>query len=129
MERARSVVIAVLLGAASVAHVGAQTDGEGKWQVEIRGGAATFTNPSSGTTALPAPVVDATLPDGRQVRRVQSWYFGEGPVYLQQGRPPVVMPPMVPLDPVLTARSPRGLPARRWACASAVRSVRGWRWM
>lgn len=101
VTRLGAVVIALLL-AVAVTQVSAQTAREPQWEVDFHGGLTVFTNPAGGATALPRGNSGVLL-DGRPVGRVQSWFFGDGPVYLQGDRPSIVQPPIVSLDPVLTS--------------------------
>lgn len=104
----RTIVVAtfILIGFAGAAWAQTRTS---KWEVEFRGGAAAPSNPSGGATKLPEAVPDMTLQD-RHVQRIQSWFFGAGPVYLEGVRPPSI-PALVTADGVLTqafARRPTG---------------------
>jgi hypothetical protein len=76
------------------------------WDIEVHGGGIFSNNPTSGDNALPPPGESFTTVAGRPSRRVSSYYFGDGALFLNQlnaafqflapGR-------VTPLDPVLNA--------------------------
>jgi hypothetical protein len=77
------------------------------WEIDVHGGVLTSTNPTTGTSALPAagPDIPINGPFSTSfTRRVPSWYFGDGATILNQilgARSPARI---VPLDPVLQSR-------------------------
>src|SRR5262245_46241379 len=86
----------------------AQPNQTAKWEVEFHGGGLFSTNPTGGTTSLPAPgqpfltgaanANAAPLPS----RYEPSWYFGDGTLLFNQAATALGPPDrIVPLDPVL----------------------------
>ena len=59
-----------------LAFAGSANADDRQWQLEIHGGVATSTSPSSGTPLLPDPNPTATA--------VPSWYFGDGAQLLRE---------------------------------------------
>ena len=91
-----------------VVPAAAQTNDDRKWEVEIYGGGMWPTDPSGGTTSLPAPgqvfTTATTMPTpAPSSRRESSWYFGDGAVLFNQAVSALAMLPgrISTLDPVL----------------------------
>ena len=76
------------------------------WDIDVHVGALMPTNPTSGTSTLPAPGPDIPLngPFPAITRRVPSWYFGDGASILNQILGPRSPVRIAPLDPILQSR-------------------------
>jgi hypothetical protein len=76
-----------------------------RWEIEVHGGGAFGTNPTSGTSRLPDPGAVLTNTIGFPVTRAtSSWYFGDGAVLFNQTAGSLrTQPTITPLDPALTA--------------------------
>jgi hypothetical protein len=52
------------------------------WEIEVHAGGALTDAPSSGTTTIPAPGAPFTTVTELPIRRVSSWFLGDGSVLL-----------------------------------------------
>ena len=96
-----ALVAAISLLGTSVAS-GQAAAPQRAWDVEFHAGGMLSTNPTNGTTALPAPGPAITTFSGAATRRVSSWYFGDGAALLNQALASIrVGGPLTSLDPVL----------------------------
>ena len=96
-----ALVAAISLLGTSVAS-GQAAAPQRAWDVEFHAGGMLSTNPTNGTTALPAPGPAITTFSGAATRRVSSWYFGDGAALLNQALASIrVDGPLTSLDPVL----------------------------
>ena len=81
-----------------------------KWEIEFHGGGILSTNPDGGTSALPPPGASFVTEGVLTSRAISSYYFGDGALLYNQfitaaGPLCPTCTPIVPLDPVLTART------------------------
>ena len=79
----RFVALALIILFVAASRAAAQ-GASGKWEIEVHGGPMLATSPTDGTSSLPAAGAPFTTVVGQPSRCESSWYFGDGPVLLNQ---------------------------------------------
>lgn len=98
-----AILTTLFASISSTANIAAQ-----RWDVEVHGGGMISSNPTAGTTDLPAgSTVTLPLPPGvpsPSFQVVPSWYFGDGAALIDRIVAPRFAAGIIPLDPVLQSR-------------------------
>jgi hypothetical protein len=95
-------VVSLLVVSLGIEVTASQAIAGQRWEVEVHGGALVSSNPTGGTSLLPAPGTDIPLSGGTIVtRRVPSWFFGDGAAILNQILGPRSPVKITPLDSIL----------------------------